>query len=41
MKKKLKMIKKIQHDIKNNINMIQIHEYIKIVWIKENVSKFI
>ena len=37
----LKHDKKIRHDIKDNINMTQIHEFVKIVCIKRNVSKFI
>ena len=32
------MIKKYDN-IKNNMNRIQIHEYVKIVWIKENTCQ--
>ena len=26
-----------KYDMENNMNMTQIHEYVKIVWIKENM----
>ena len=39
--KKLKYDKKIWYGIKNNMNTIRIHEYIKIIWIKKYVSKSI
>ena len=37
----IKIYQKVRYDTKNNMNMIEIHKYVKVIWIKLNVSKSI